>query len=75
MSDRLPAHLRLATVLVIDPSPTDRAQICDCLKQLPDVRVIAAGEAGEALEVIRSTSPNMILLDSTQKDIDGITRY
>jgi len=73
MSDRLPAHLRLATVLVIDPSPTDRAQICDCLKQLPDVRVIAAGEAGEALEVIRSTSPNMILLDSTQKDIDGIS--
>lgn len=72
MSDRLPASTRHATVLVIDPSPVDRAQICECLNQLTDIRVLAAGEAEQALQIFRETRPSMILLDSAQKGIDGI---
>ena len=49
MSDRFPAMARNATVLVIDPSPGDRAQICECLNQLPDLRIIAVGEADASI--------------------------
>lgn len=73
MSDRLPASIRNTTVLVIDPSEGDRAQICDCLNQLPDVRVIAAAEAEQALEMFRESKPSMVLLDSTQRGIDGLS--
>ena len=73
MSDRVSTQSRRATVLVIDPAPSDRALICDCLKQLPDVRIIAAGEAEQALQIVREACPTMILLDSTQKGIDGIS--
>lgn len=73
MSDRVSTPPRRATVLVIDPAPSDRALICDCLKQLPDVRIIAAGEAEQALQIVREANPSMILLDSTQKGIDGIS--
>ena len=72
MSDRFPAVARNATVLVLDPSPGDRAQICECLSQLPDLRIIAVGEAALALQTIREAKPNLVLLDSTQKGIDGI---
>jgi len=73
MSDRLPANIRQATVLVIDPSQPDRAQICDCLNQLADIKVVAAGEAEQALQIVRELRPSMILLDSAQKGIDGIS--
>ena len=72
MSDRFPAMARNATVLVIDPSPGDRAQICECLNQLPDLRIIAVGEAEHALQAIREANPSLVLLDSTQKGMDGI---
>jgi diguanylate cyclase (GGDEF)-like protein len=73
MPDRLPANTRQATVLVIDPSQPDRAQICDCLNQLADIKVVAAGEAEQALQIVHELRPSMILLDSTQKGIDGIS--
>jgi diguanylate cyclase (GGDEF)-like protein len=72
MSDRLPASTRNATVLVIDPSPVDRAQICECLNQLSDIHILAAGETEQALQIVREARPSMILLDSTQKGINGI---
>lgn len=72
MSDRFPAMARNATVLVIDPSRGDRAQICECLNQLPDLRIIAVGEAEHALQAIREANPSLVLLDSTQKGMDGI---
>ena len=73
MPDRLAVRSNHAVVLVIDPSLADRAQICDCLNQLPDIKVIAAGEAEQALQIVREVRPSMILLDSAQKGIDGIS--
>src|SRR5574343_1833764 len=73
MPDRYSAHARLARVLVIDPSLADRTQICDCLNQLSDIEVISAGEAEQALQIVREARPSMILLDSAQKGIDGIS--
>ena len=72
MSDRLPVRTRNATVLVIDPSPVDRAQICECLNQLSDVHVLAASDTEKALQMVRQARPSMVLLDSAQKGIDGI---
>lgn len=73
MSDRHFARASHATLLVIDPSLADRAQICECLNQLSDIKVIAAGEAEQALQIVREAYPSMILLDSAQKGIDGIS--
>lgn len=73
MPDRRSTYARHASVLVIDPSLADRAQICDCLNQLPDIEVVAAGEAEQALQIVREIRPSMILLDSAQKGIDGIS--
>ncbi|HLO62514.1 MAG TPA: diguanylate cyclase [Azonexus sp.] len=72
MSDRLPIRTRPATVLVIDPSAVDRAQICECLNQLSDIHVLAAGDAEQALRLVRESRPSMVLLDSAQKGINGI---
>lgn len=61
-----------ASVLVIDPSATNRAQICDCLGQLPDIRILSASSGEQALLMIREHWPSMVLLDTALKDTDGI---
>ena len=60
------------TVLVIDPSASNRALICECLGQLPEVRTMATGDGNHALQMVRETWPSLILLDTTQQDINGI---
>lgn len=60
------------TVLVIDPSASNRALICECLRQLPEVRTMATGDSEQALQMVRETWPSLILLDTTQQDINGI---
>ncbi|KAB2928570.1 MAG: diguanylate cyclase [Dechloromonas sp.] len=61
------------TVLVVDHSASNRAQICDCLNQLPDLRVIAAGSGRQAVGFFREQSPSLVLLDLALGDIDGIS--
>ncbi len=61
-----------ASVLVIDPSTVNRAQICDCLGQLADLRILAAGSGEMALAMIRENWPSMVLLDTALNDTDGI---
>lgn len=60
------------TVLVIDPSTSNRELICECLRQLPEVRTIATGNGEQALQMFRETWPSMVLLDTTQQGTDGI---
>jgi diguanylate cyclase (GGDEF)-like protein len=60
------------TVLVIDRSASNRALICECLRQLPEVRAIATGDGEQALQIFRETWPSMVLLDTTQQDTSGI---
>jgi len=60
------------TVLVIDPSASNRALICDCLRQMPEIRTIATGDGEQALHIFRETWPSLVLLDTTQQDTDGI---
>lgn len=61
------------TVLVIDPSNDHRALICECLKQMPDIQVIATGDEKEALQRVRHQWPTMILLEIAQQKGDGIS--
>jgi len=72
MSEQAASDRNKPTVLVIDPSAGNRALICECLRQLPEVRAIATGDAEQALQMFRETLPDMVLLDATQQDTSGI---
>lgn len=72
MFEQSPPRRSKASVLVIDPSAANRAQICDCLSQLPDIRVLAANSGESALAMIQENWPSMVLLDTALKDTDGI---
>lgn len=72
MSAQAASDKNRPTVLVIDPSASNRTLICECLRQLPEVRAIATGDAEEALQMFRDTLPGMVLLDTTQQDTNGI---
>jgi diguanylate cyclase (GGDEF)-like protein len=60
------------TVLVIDPSASNRALISECLRQLPDVQTMATGDGELALQMFRETWPRLVLLDTTLQDTNGI---
>jgi diguanylate cyclase (GGDEF)-like protein len=62
-----------ASVLVIEPSATNQAQICDCLRQLPNIRILAASSGKLALAMIQENWPSMVLLDTALNDTDGLT--
>ena len=72
MSEQTASARFRPTVLVIDPSASNRALICECLRQLPEVRTMATGDSEQALQMVRETWPSLILLDTTQQDINGI---
>ena len=72
MSEQAASARFRPTVLVIDPSASNRALICECLRQLPEVRTMATGDSEQALQMVRETWPSLILLDTTQQDINGI---
>ena len=59
-------------ILVVDPSASNRALICECLRQLPDVRTIATGDSEHALQIFKETRPSLVLLDTTLHGTGGI---
>lgn len=59
-------------ILVVDPSASNRALICECLRQLPDVQTVATGDGEHALHLFRETMPSLVLLDTTLQGTDGI---
>jgi len=64
-SDRL-------TVLVVDRSTANRALICECLAQLPEVETLAAASGAEAISMFRQHAPSLVLLDIALHDSHGL---
>jgi diguanylate cyclase (GGDEF)-like protein len=60
------------TVLVVDPSASNRAQICDCLAQLPEIKAISAADGVQALDLFRESKPSLVLLDISLHDTDSL---
>lgn len=60
------------TVLVVDPSASNRALICECLAQLPEIQPIAAGDGAQALRFFRERHPSLVFLDIGLHDTDSL---
>lgn len=60
------------TVLVVDPTAKNRAQICDCLAQLPEIEAISAADGAQALDLFRECQPSLVLLDISLHDTDSL---
>lgn len=72
MPDTLLSDHQEPTVLVVDPSSENRALICECLSQLPNIRTMATGNGEQALRIFRESQPSLVLLDTTLAGMDGI---
>lgn len=59
-----------ATVLVVDDSPTIRRVVTTKLEKL-NCKVLIAEDGMDALTVLRSSTPDLILLDITMPRLDG----
>lgn len=60
-------------ILVVDHSASNRALICECLDQLPEVQTIAAGDGAHANHLFCEHSPSLVLLNIALQDTDGIS--
>jgi diguanylate cyclase (GGDEF)-like protein len=61
------------TVLVVDPSANNRALLCDCLAQLPEIRPVSASDNAQALQLFRDQKPSLVLLDINHDDQSGLS--
>ena len=60
-------------VLLADDHALVRAGLRELLQKLPDVEVVAeAGDGREALALVKSAIPNLVLLDITMKGLTGL---
>lgn len=59
-------------VLVVDPSPGNRALICECLAQLPEILPVATSTGTEALQAFHQYVPRLVLLDVARDDESGL---
>jgi DNA-binding NarL/FixJ family response regulator len=60
-------------VLLADDHALVRAGLRELLQKLPDVEVVAeAGDGREALSLVRTALPNLVLLDITMKGLTGL---
>lgn len=62
-----------STILVVDPSASNRSLISECLAQLPDVKVVAAADGAQALAQFRTSHPSLVLMDIALHDTDGLS--
>jgi len=60
----------MKTILVADDNPTSRELIAEIL-ELQGFRILQAGDGGEALEKIRASKPDLVLLDIQMPVLDG----
>src|SRR5882757_4996016 len=59
-------------ILVVDDEPPARARILDLLAEQPDCEIAGVGRNGqEAIRLIGSESPQLLLLDIRMPDLDG----
>jgi len=65
--------LQTTRVVVVDDHPVMRAGLCTVLERAPGISVVGQAETGEqALDVVKQTLPEIVLLDIGLPDIDGI---
>ena len=61
-----------ATILVVDDNSTNRKLVSDVLG-FDGYRILQADDAEAAQEIIRSTPPDLILMDIALPGMDGLT--
>lgn len=60
-------------VLIVDDHEIVRRSIMSILAQEPDITVVGAAENGrEAVELAQATTPDVILMDVSMPELDGI---
>ena len=64
----------MITVVLVDDHPIVRAGIRQVVEADGDVEVIAeAGDGAEAVDVVRRTRPDVVLMDLRMPDLDGVS--
>ena len=61
-----------AHILIVDDNPTNLKLACDVL-ECEGYAVVKAGDAERALEILRDTIPDLILMDIALPGMDGLT--
>src|SRR5207244_1735993 len=62
----------MAVILVVDDSPVDRARAGGLLKKRPELTPAFASNGREALDLIASQPPDLVLTDLQMPEIDGL---
>jgi CheY-like chemotaxis protein len=63
---------RAHSILVVDDNPTNLKLVSDLL-EFEGYQVLKAGDAEAAQDIIRSTRPDLILMDIALPGMDGLT--
>lgn len=61
----------MATVLVVDDSPVDRRLVGGLLMKAPNLEIIYAGDGEEALALMETKCPTIVLTDMIMPKLDG----
>ena len=60
-------------VVLVDDHAVLRAGLAELLREAPDMAVVGtAADGAEALEVVRSTAPDVVLMDLQMPGVDGV---
>jgi DNA-binding NarL/FixJ family response regulator len=72
-SNRAPVSRKPIRVLIADDQLLVRAGICELVKLLPDVKVVGlAADGREALRLIETHDPDIILMDTSMPEMNGL---
>jgi len=59
--------------MVVDDSPATLAAICEYLRELPSIEIVATARDGmEAVEVFRSLEPELVVMDFQMPKMNGL---
>src|SRR5258706_14266201 len=73
VSGRAPVSRKPIRVLIADDQVLVRAGICELVKLLPDVKVVGlAADGREALRLIATHDPDIILMDISMPEMNGL---
>ncbi len=62
----------MSIVLVVDDSAVDRRLIGGLLQKHGDLQILYANNGAEALDVVRQSTPNLVLTDLIMPELDGL---
>ncbi|MFQ5414987.1 MAG: response regulator [Phycisphaerae bacterium] len=71
MNNETPPDDARHTVLLVDDNPQNLELLAVYMEDVPDVRVVTATNGLEALDKVRSESPDLILLDIMMPKMSG----